>query len=166
MKRTLLSVLAGIICITTFAQTPKDIAGNWFATQTEVDDGDTFTVNDYLEFNEDGTVTNHGDVNMEINFDAETQFHASFTYSAKGTWSLDNGIISFKYNPKSISLVMSNENNMPGIIKMMVINPMKSEFVKEMKKRSPARVVSYSPTELVLLDTEGKENTEDVYKKQ
>lgn len=165
MKRTFLIFLFAIISCCIYAQTTADLVGSWLYTYTDNSDGDIMTIKEYLELKEDGSCSKHGQVYMEMVMDETSKFHAQFSYSAKGTWDLQGDVITYNMDPKSISVTNANENNMPGILKTMFFNPVKSEFKKELKKPSPSRVISFSSKELVLKDTRDKDATDDHYKK-
>lgn len=162
----LLAVLAAtLFCCCAFSQTREDLAGTWRHTEVEEDDGDVCTLDEYMVFNLDGTCVDRGEANLEMTFD-DVKFHASFSYSANGTWRLDSDVITYSFDPRSITIVNAEENNMPGILKALLVNPMKNEIKKEIKKHAPSRILSFSAESMVLKDIEGKDATEDLYTRQ
>lgn len=164
--RLIIVIALALIGCRAFSQTKEDLAGKWMHEEIDNSDGDLMAGKDYLDFKADGTCINSGEMYMEMSMDAESRFHAQFTYEAKGTWTLESGVISFKFDPKSITIVQGEGNNLPGILKAMLFNPLMNEMKKEIKKHSPCQIVSFSPSEMVLKATDDKEATEDKYVRQ
>lgn len=165
VKHIVLTVVLAVFCFQAFSQTKEDLIGLWLHTEIDNSDGDLCVVKDCLEYQADGTCLCHGEVHMELDWD-ESLYHADFTYSAKGTWNLESNIITYKFDPKSIKIVQAQNIYMPGLLKGVLFNPMMAEVKKELRKHSPHRIMSYTPEQLNLLETDDEDAIIDTYFRQ
>lgn len=167
MKRIILTILAALVSFAAFSQTREDLTGTWLYTEIDDSDGDLCMLKQYMDYNLDGTCSCRGNIYMEMSLDDDgTRFKAGFSFSAKGTWKLEDDIITYKFSPETITVVNDDEINMPGLLKALFFNPAKNEMKKELKKFPPARIISYNGKEMVVKDTVGRDATEDLFVRQ
>ena len=85
--------------------------------------------------------------------DKKVSMSATITCKNAGTLARTGDIIVFTPNKGSkpeVSIV--TDKDFPGLLKTMLVNPMKNEIVRELKKESKFRLVSLTDTEMVLED--------------
>lgn len=155
---------AAILSFQLSAQTASDLVGKWLTNESENDDDIEMNMDITTVFGADGTITQSGFCSLLLKFDAETQFPYDLTFSGSGTYELDGDILKLNHDPKKFEMKEA-KSNMPGILKMLLLNPLKSEIKKSMKKPETYRIVSYNGKELRLLDLDSKDAEEDLYKR-
>lgn len=159
---TILALLA--FAVPGFGQTAADLCGKWSNTQTEKDDDSEFTMTGEIVFNEDGSFTETGYATILFNLDDDSKFNCDLVFSAKGTYTVTDGVICYVFDPKSAN-VKEGKNEFPAILKALLINPLKSELKKSLKKPSRDRIVSFSPQKMTVIDPDDKDAEEEVYTK-
>lgn len=167
MKHLKLLLGAALLCISlqVSGQTVSDLVGKWNTIESEKDDDMEFTANTTYTFNEDGTFIENGYCQIYFKLDAESQFMCDFNFNGKGTFTVADGVINYVYDAKSAKIT-EGKNEFPGILKVMLLNPLKNEIKKELKKPSSDRIVSLGKDKMVLISLTDKDPEEQTYTKE
>lgn len=140
----------------------EDLTGSWTTSSSEKDDDMELTATGTLTFKEDGSFTENGYCLVTFILDAETSFTCDFVYSASGTASVVDGVLTLAHNPSSAT-IKEGKKEMPGLIKAIVMNPLKTEMKRTLKKPAHDRIVSFDNSEMTLLCLDDKDAEKETY---
>ena len=160
MKRIAITVLLFIIQFAVFAQ---DITGTWKTGHSE--DGASFT--ETTAFLPDGTAKSCVSFSMTLSAPSKdgTSSTLDFKYYIQynSSYKCAEGVLEMRICAESIEVETSMPEGFPAGPFNMIKNSTVKEIKKEAKKPQVYKVVSVSPTELVLLDTSDPKASPDKY---
>ena len=159
MKRLLLTLAGLLLASIAFAQS---LNGTWVATQAMDQQKDSANVSmkvaleDYITFTIEGlSCTSMEKVILVINASDDKNdlnMGATITVNAPGTLVRDGDILTITPAKKPKPEVKVEVQNIPGIMKALLVNPIKKEIEKSLKEPSKYRIISLTDSEMVLED--------------
>ena len=157
MKRILLT-LAGLLgAALTFAQS---LDGTWTATMSMDEKKDTADVSMTMSVTGFDTMVISGSsctikekavlTISAVKGGEKVTMGATVTGKVSGTVAREGEILVFTPAKKPKPEVTVETDNLPGILKALVVNPLKNEMAKDLKEPDRSRIVSISAQEMVL----------------
>lgn len=180
MKRILLTLAGLLMAALTFAQS---LDGTWTATMSMDEKKDTADVSMTMSVTGYDTMVISGSscTTIEkavvtisaIKDGQQVKMGATVTGKASGTIDREGDVLVFTPAKKPKPEVSVETENLPGILKALLINPLKSEMAKDMKEPDRSRIISLSAQEMVLEEIltekeirKGKKPERMTYRKQ
>ena len=167
MKRFLILLVTSLLVLPAAAQ---ELAGVWTITEAMDDtkDGMNSSMNMAGELNlsADGTCSQNGNVVMTIG-DGSDDFHFKIVYSVSGTWKREGETLTIQNTPKTAKVDVA-ESNLPGMLKLFLVNTMKKELKKELSSKKPDvyAIISLTDDELVMVEQGVKNPEVETYKRK
>lgn len=85
--------------------------------------------------------------------------------SAPGRWVCSDERLTIRPDKKKASVTVS-DNGVPGIVRMLLVAPLKKELSREIKRDGTLRILSLTETELVIVDEKaGPDEKPDRYQR-
>lgn len=161
MKRLIAAFAAVLVCLSALAQAP--IVGSWTSTDKESESASEDGVDadikmegiDNLRFAADGTYFHEmiAIVTIEGSKDGKTMtMGMTLTASCTGSWDNAAGQLVLTPDKKAKPKVEVKSDGFPAILKVLLINPLKSELKKAIKETEYYKIISVSDKQLVLKD--------------
>ena len=157
MKRFLLTLSGLLVAALTFAQS---LDGIWTAMETEEEKRDTAGVSMTISMTGYDTMEISGSsclsrkkavVTITATKDGEkVKMGATITGKASGTVTREGDVLVYTPAKKPKPEVNVESNNLPGVMKLLLVTPLKAEFTKALKEPDRSRIVSVTANELVL----------------
>lgn len=167
MKRWIISFLALTLMLPALAQ---NLTGTWTISESmnekQEDMDSSMEMTSDMVLQEGGVYSQSGKASMTIG-SGEDSFYFTILFSAKGTWKKEGNTLTIQNNPKEAKVDVG-ECNLPGFLKVLIVNTMKKELKKELGSRKPDvyAIVSLTDQELVLLETGVKNAQPETYKRK
>lgn len=167
MKRFLILLVASLLALPAAAQ---ELAGVWTISEAmdETKDGMKSSMNMTGEMNlsANGTCSQNGNVTMTIG-DGADDFHFRIVYSVSGTWKREGETLTIQNTPKTAKVDVA-ESNLPGVLKVFLVNTMKKELKKELSSKKPDvyAIISLTDDELVIVEQGAKNPEVETYKRK
>ena len=167
MKRFLILLVASLLALPAAAQ---ELAGVWTISEAmdETKDGMKSSMNMTGEMNlsANGTCSQTGNVTMTIG-DGADDFHFRIVYSVSGTWKREGETLTIQNTPKTAKVDVA-ESNLPGVLKVFLVNTMKKELKKELSSKKPDvyAIISLTDDELVIVEQGAKNPEVETYKRK
>lgn len=157
MKRFLLTLAGLFVAVLSFAQS---MDGTWIATISFDEKQDTADVNLTMSLTGYDTLVISGSscttsqkaiLTLAATKEAETvQMGATITGKISGTIAREGDILVFTPSKKAKPEVTVETENLPGLIKALLVNPLKKEMTKDLKDPDRSRIISVTAQEMVL----------------
>lgn len=163
MKRLLFVVLTGVLMFPLAAQ--ERLEGVW-TIQAEEDEGmDGMSVKmtgrDTIIFEAGGTYSQRTAITVTFwmpGRDAEDSVTFVIAARAPGQWSRVGDLLSLAPDKKKAEAEVSG-SGLSGILRLMLVNPIRKEVLKELKRGRSYRIVLLSDSELKLAGPAGSQET-------
>lgn len=157
MKRFLLTLVGLLVAALTFAQS---LDGSWTATETMDEKKDTagvsltISVTGYVTMviqGTSGSAVQKAVLTITATKDGEkVKMGATINGKVSGTYTREGDVLVFTPAKKSKPEVNVQTDDLPGVLKLLLVTPLKSEMAKELKEPSRSRIVSVTGNEMVL----------------
>ena len=157
MKRILLTLAGLFVAALTFAQS---LDGTWTATMSMEEKKDTADVSMTMSVTGyDTMVISGSSCTMKekavltigaVKGGEKVTMGATITGKVTGTIAREGDILVFTPVKKPKPEVTVETDNLPGILKALVVSPLKNEMAKDLKEPDRSRIVSISAQEMVL----------------
>ena len=167
MRRLAILLLAALLVLPAAAQ---NLTGVWNMTESmdeKQDDMDSSMImTDDMTLAGDGTCLQMGNASMTLGKD-DVDLHFKIEFSVSGTWTREGETLTIRNNPKSAKIEVT-ENNLPGVLKVLIVNTLKKELKKEFTSKKPDvyAIISLTESELVLLEQDVKNPQPETYKRK
>lgn len=163
MKRLLFVMLTGVLVLPLAAQ--GRLEGVW-AIQVEDDEATDelsvkMTGRDTIIFETGGTYSQRTTVTVTLVMpggDAENPVSFVIAARAPGQWNRAGALLSLAPDKKKAEAEVSG-TGLSGILRMMLVNPIRKEMLKELKRGGSYRIVLLSDSELKLAGPAGSQET-------
>ena len=159
MKRFLLTLAGLLVAAVAFAQS---LNGTWTANRAIDEQKDSanvsmkVTLEDYIAFTIEGlSCTSMEKVIMVIKASDDKNsldMGATITVNAPGTIVRDGDILTVTPAKKPKPEVKVEVQNIPGVLKALLVNPIKKEVEQSLKEPSTYKIISLTANEMVLED--------------
>lgn len=162
MKRIITALAILLVSIGGFAQDSSDLAGTWTAniSEKEAESNDDADVEMGLEATDNLTFTgnNYSEKTVFVMTIAGTSKKTSenvnmkltVTGAIKGSWTLDGNVLTLTPDKKSKPVIDVQTSELPGMLKTLLVGPIKKELKSAIMEVSRYEVLSASATELVV----------------
>ena len=157
MKRFLLTITGLLVAAFAIAQ---NLDGTWMASMSMDEKKDSadvsmkFSVKAYDTITISGqscTTTEKAVITIDAASNRENMtMRATITAKVSGTIVRDGDVLTFTPAKKAKPEVTVDVENVPGILKSLLVNPIKNEMVKELKEPDQSRIISLTADEMVL----------------
>ena len=169
MKRFALTAVSALIftmiCLPAGAQTVEQLVGRWTTVYEDNDEDMKMKATSTYTFNADGSLVEEGVCELVLMFDEKTSIPVTISFHGEGNYTLSGDVISYVFNPKAV-VVEEEGGKVPGLLRMLLINPLKSEMKKSVKKPSSDRILEFAPGKMTLLTIGDKDAEKEVYIKE
>ena len=157
MKRFLLTLAGLLVAALTFAQS---LDGVWTATETMDEKKDTagvsmtIAITGYVTMviqGTSGSATQKAVLTITATKDGEkAKMGATITGKVPGTYTREGDVLVFTPAKKSKPEVNVQTDDLPGVLKLLLVTPLKSEMTKALKETDRSRIISVTANEMVL----------------
>ena len=167
MRRLAILLLAVLLVLPAAAQ---NLTGTWSISETmdeKQDDMDSSMIMTAdMKLAEDGSCFQSGEAYMTMGKD-DMDLHFRIVFSVSGSWTREGNILTIRNNPKSAKIDVV-DNNLPGVLKVLLVNTVKKELKKELTSKKPDvyAIISLTESELVLLEQGVKNPQPETYKRK
>ena len=157
MRRILLTLTGFLVAALTFAQS---LDGTWTATETLDEKKDTADVSMKISLTgydimvisgSSCTKTEKAVMTISATKDGQdVKMGATVTGTVAGTIAREGDVLVFTPAKKAKPEVTVETQDLPGVLKVLLINPIKSELAKDLKEPDSSRIISVTAQEMVL----------------